>query len=226
MSDRTVVISDLHLGREIPATLVAENLRPIWREADHLVINGDVAEVHHPRHRGRAARQMVRLAELCEADGTSLTLLSGNHDPYLSDVRHLMLAGRNVLVTHGDALHPAIAPWSPAAGRMESAYAKALATLAPTDAATLSARLAAAQHACHEEWNAMAEQAGRSSVVRMLLRPHAVAKVLHYWHIFPGLAEQFVRHHAPDATFVLLGHTHHAGIWPLHGRVIINTGAF
>ncbi|MHC4948927.1 MAG: hypothetical protein ACYTG1_11800, partial [Planctomycetota bacterium] len=28
------------------------------------------------------------------------------------------------------------------------------------------------------------------------------------------------------ATFVLLGHTHHAGIWPLRGRVIINTGSF
>ena len=91
-------------------------LRPLWAGASNLIINGDVAEVHHPEHWADAATQLLQLLDLCEKDGVALTLLSGNHDPFIGEVRHLHLANHQVFVTHGDALHPAIAPWSPALG--------------------------------------------------------------------------------------------------------------
>jgi predicted phosphodiesterase len=173
-----------------------------------------------------AARQILRLFDLCEADGVNLTLLSGNHDPYLTDLRHLHLAAGLVFVTHGDVLHPAVAPWSPRAGRMRARGEAALAALPREQRQTLEARLAASQHASHADWDNLRDEAGKSSVHAMLMRPWTVAQVLWYWRRFPRLAAQFVQEHAPQARFALLGHTHRPGIWTIRGRTIINTGSF
>jgi predicted phosphodiesterase len=201
-------------------------LQPLWQGATHLILNGDVAEIHHPRHRARAARQTLELFDLCDRDGVELILLSGNHDPYLSDQRHLYLADGNVFVTHGDAMHPAIAPWSPAAARMRRAYDRGMAALEHEDRDRLEARLDVAQHASHIEWAQLDEEASHTSVRSMLIRPWALVQVLHYWSILPRLAAQFAHDHAPRASFVVIGHSHRAGVWTHAGRVIINTGSF
>jgi UDP-2,3-diacylglucosamine pyrophosphatase LpxH len=224
--ERIIILSDLHLGRAHNAAVSAEALRPLWRGASHLVINGDTAEVHHPRNWARAARQTIQLFDLCEADGVQLTLLSGNHDPFVSDIRHLHLAGGEVFVTHGDVLHPAIAPWSPAAARMREVHDAALDAIEPESHSLLEARLKAAQHASHAEWTDLEREAGRSSVLNMLMRPWKLIKVLHYWRVMPRLAAEFLREHAPDARYMLIGHTHRPGIWTIGERTIINTGCF
>ncbi len=226
MSDRTVILSDTHLGRPRGAVPSADALRPLWQGATDLIINGDIAEVHHPRYRGNAARHVLRLAELCETDGVRLVLLSGNHDPFLSDVRHLLLAGGDVFVTHGDVLHPAIAPWSPRAGRMRQAHNSYLEQVAPEDRGHLESMLAVSQHASHAEWEALAQQARKSKRRSMLLRPWKVAQVLWYWHRFPRLAARFLETHAPESRFGIFGHTHHPQISTINGRTIINTGCY
>ena len=43
MSDKFVIISDLHLGRD-PRRVTADMLRPVWKGADHLIVNGDAAD--------------------------------------------------------------------------------------------------------------------------------------------------------------------------------------
>jgi len=226
MNGRIVIISDTHLGRPRCAAVGAAALRPLWARADHLVINGDVAEVHHPRHWSLAARQTLELFDLCEADGTQLTLLSGNHDPYISDTRHLHILDEQVFITHGDVLHPAIAPWSPAAGRIRAAYDRAISHLRPEERGGLEHRLGAAQHASHSEWVDLRRQAADSRITAMLMRPWAVAKVLWYWRIVPRLAAAFARDHVPAARFFIFGHTHRPGIWTVDGLTVINTGSF
>lgn len=226
MNERIVILSDTHLGRARGAVPAAEALRPLWQDATDLIINGDVAEVHHPRYRGRAAREVLRLAELCEADDVRLVLLSGNHDPFLSDVRHLILAGGDVFVTHGDVLHPAIAPWSPRAGRMRKAHSEYLEQVPPEDRGHLESMLEVSQHASHAEWEALAEEAARAKRRSMLLRPWKVAQVLWYWHVFPRLAARFLETHAPEARFGIFGHTHHPQVVTLGSRTIINTGYY
>ena len=226
MAGRIVILSDTHLGRPSCAALSAEALRPLWRGASHLIVNGDLAEVHHPQHWAQAAQQTMHLLDLCEQDAVALTLLSGNHDPFISEVRHLHLADGQVFVTHGDALHPAVAPWSPAAGRMRKAHEEALAAIEPESRNHLESRLKASQHASHAEWTQMEEEASHSTVRGMLLRPWAIAQVLHYWTVFPKLVSSFIEEHAPQARFAILGHTHRPGIWTINNRVIINTGAF
>lgn len=226
MPARTLILSDLHLGRPRLAARSAEALRPLWQGCSRLIINGDVAEVHHPTHWAGAARQVLHLHDLCEDDDVELTLLSGNHDPYLTDVRHLELANRSVFVTHGDVLHPAIAPWSPRAGIMRDAHERAIEAIPPEERGHLDTRLKVSQFASHVEWSDMAHEASKSSVPQMLLRPWSVPQVLWYWWRFPKLAAKFLQDHAPHARIGVFGHTHRAGIWSIDHRVIINTGSF
>ncbi|MCA9286043.1 MAG: hypothetical protein KDA22_12540 [Phycisphaerales bacterium] len=151
MPEHVSIFSDTHLGRSRWGLPSADMLRPLWQGSTHVVVNGDVAELHHPRYRRSAEREVLRLQELCEADGVSLTLLSGNHDPYVSEIRHLSLANGRVFVTHGDAIHPAIAPWSPTAAVMREARRSALAALEPETHGHLESVLRATQHGAAAE---------------------------------------------------------------------------
>jgi predicted phosphodiesterase len=226
MPGRTLIISDTHLGRPHGAARSAEALRPLWQGCTHLIVNGDVAEIHHPRHWTEAAQHTLRLHDLCEQDGVALTLLSGNHDPYITDLRHLHLAGGTVFVTHGDVLHPAVAPWSPRAGRMREAHEEALAAHAPEDRHRLEARLNATKHAAHVEWTELVHEAAKSSFINMMLRPWTFFEAIRYWRALPGIAASFLIEHAPAAKFIVLGHSHRAGIWTVRERIVINTGSF
>ncbi len=225
MSGRLVILSDTHLGLPKRSVASPEMLRPIWQGATRLILNGDTADVHHPRHRSTAARQMLRLLDLCEADGVAVTVLSGNHDPYLSDVRHLSLAGGSVFVTHGDALHPSIAPWCAGAGRIRRAHDRAWAALDPEARGDLVHRLRVSQHAALAEWTER-ESTARTSLRRILLQPWMVARVLWYWRVAPDLAARFAADHAPHARYFVFGHSHHPGIWKRGALTVINTGCF
>lgn len=229
MAGRTLILSDLHLGRPGAPADPVDALAALWDDVDHVVFNGDIAEIHHPRFWTDAARQLLQLIDRCDADGVDSSILSGNHDPNLSDRRHLFLAGGRVLVTHGDAMHPAIAPWSPAAGRMREAHRDAEAAIPPEVRGQLESRLRMSQQAAYAEWAdeaAIGREAARSSVLAMLLRPWSFLQVLAYWHVFPKLAAEFLAEHAPGGRFIVTGHTHRPGWWRIGSRVVINTGSF
>lgn len=226
MAGRITIISDTHLGRPRQAALSADALRPIWAESSRLIINGDIAELHHPDLEDEAEAQVIRLFELTMLDGVVLTLISGNHDPYISDLRHVHIAEGAVFVTHGDVLHPAIAPWSPAAPRVLDAHERALARIAPEDRDHLQARLSVSRYASTAERHALEKAASHTRFFDLLLHPRAVVKVLHYWYTIPRLAAHFTRNHAPEARFMVFGHTHHPGIWTIEDLTIINTGSF
>lgn len=228
MPKRVLIISDTHLAGSHSRARHPECLRPLWRSADCLIINGDAAEVHHPFRRAEAARQILFLQSLCERDGVELTLLSGNHDAFISDNRYLSLADGQIFITHGDVFHPAIAPWSRSAQQLEREMAEALASLPPDDRDQLHARLAAAQHAAHTEWLGPRPDEGRfwSLCLDLLSPPTRLFKLLHYWKNIPRLANRFVQEHAPQSRFVVFGHTHRQGVWRFGERTVINTGGF
>ncbi len=226
MAGRILIISDTHLGRARHAARSAQDLAPLWRGMSHLILNGDIAEVHHPRHRAAAAREMVHLLDACERDDVHVTLLSGNHDPFISDHRHLELCNGEVFITHGDVVHPAVAPWSISAGRMKRVHAEAIRRLRHESSSHIEARLTASQLASHAEWDALEQQARLSALRGMLLRPWSIVEVVRYWRRFPRLVDAFASEYAPTARFIITGHTHRAGIWKRNERTILNTGCF
>jgi len=226
MPHRTLIISDTHLGR--PGTVTAQALRPMWQGVDELVINGDSAEVQIPWLRGASVRELDRLEDLTRRDGVQLTLISGNHDAYLTDRRCLQLYEGRILVMHGDALHPAVAPWTPSAKSMRRLTERAIQALKPEDQNCLKHRLAIAQHVGHSEFleEYVLSSRGEGGIWKALRRPWEVPLVLRYWKQEPDLADAFIQRYAPKTRFIILGHSHHAGVWQRGQRSIINTGAF
>ncbi len=229
---RTLVLSDTHLGDQSAAggAVGVDALRPLWRGFDRLVINGDVAELHDPAHRAAAARAVLELQRQCEADGVELVLLSGNHDPMLTDHRYLELGEGEIFITHGDVLHPAIAPWAADAKRLLKLNREAMASFGTAGdrgaTAGLHDRLAAAQHASRLTWDELASQAPPSVWERWASTLRTVPLALWHWAFMWRDAERFAAEHAPQCRFFLFGHYHRSGVWAQDGRVIINTGHF
>ncbi len=226
MPEKYAILSDLHMGRE-PWRARAEMMRPLWQGVDHLIINGDVAELYDPRYIDLAEQETLRLQELCEADGVTLTLLAGNHDPDVTDQHFLFMADQKILITHGDSVHPAIAPWCATAPLMQAAFDKAMASFPVETKDLLSSRLAATKTAARTKWEHVREgNFHMMGLKRMIRRPISFFEVLRYWHRFPDDAAGFMEKYAPQSTVLITGHTHHKGIWTRRGKTIINTGGF
>jgi len=215
MSRRTVILSDTHLAGNGQGAGSADAMRQLWQGADELIINGDLAELSDPRCRADAARDVLRLMDLCENDGVRLTLLSGNHDPLLTDRRFLRLCNGEVFVTHGDMLHPAISPWTTYAKQLRELHEGALRQLELIDRAQLDNQAMAAAHASNLKWDQLAEHAppARGLLYRKAEFAFKVARVLWFWHRLPKLASGFAHRYAPDARFFIVGHIHRAGVW-------------
>jgi predicted phosphodiesterase len=226
---RTVILSDLHMGRPHHGVADPEMLRPLWRGANELILNGDSAEVHDRLYRARAARMMLRLQDLCEADRVHLAVLSGNHDPLITDRRYLRLHGGEVFVCHGDMLHPAISPWTAHADRLTALHDEARASLDPDTADSLDGRLGISQHTSSRHWDDLADlpHGPPPSAVRETLgKGVKLAKVAWYWQTLPQRAIRFARRYVPESRFFIFGHIHRAGIWQDADRRLINTGAY
>jgi predicted phosphodiesterase len=226
---RILILSDTHLGRPRGGVRSAAALRPLWQGSDRLIINGDTAEVHDHGCRAVAAREVLALREMCEADGVELTLLSGNHDPLLTDLRHIQLFGEEVFVTHGDVLHPAISPWTPHARRLSELHAQArCAALDHGGGDAETTVYDAAQYAAHFQWDEFVTkpQHHHGWVGRKVEAMVKMARVMWYWHTLPRRAAAFARWYAPHCRYFIFGHIHRAGVWRDGERVLINTGAY
>jgi len=225
---KTLIISDTHLGRQGKSQVTAQSLRPLWQGFDRVVFNGDIAEVQMPHLRANAAREVQHIIEYTEADGVELVVISGNHDAFISDIRHLKLLGGQVLITHGDVLHPAIAPWTHTAARMKATTDAAMAASMPEEEACIDYRLTLAQHVAHTEFlhSHNVDREDESGLKDLLLRPWRFGIILKYWWQVPRLAADFAKQCSPEAKIVVFGHSHRQGVWKRQGRTVINTGSF
>ncbi|QDU32971.1 phosphodiesterase [Poriferisphaera corsica] len=233
MSDerRILILSDTHMGHPKAAVWGPKALRNLWQRAraTDLIINGDIAELHHPKFRASAAKQVVDLQNLCQDDGVKITLLSGNHDPHLTDQRHLSLNQGEVFMTHGDIIHPAISPWNNYAKHLQEIRDHAYQSLSDQHENAFQAQSKSAQHASHLKWNEIAsdgETIQFSRIGKFEKRFSEAFKVMWYWHRIPRMAADFAAKYVPESRFFIFGHIHRAGIWESHGRIIINTGSF
>ena len=226
----TLVISDLHLGQP-GRSPEPERFAPLVEGFGRVVINGDAAEVQVPDLRADAARRLQRLTGVIEAAGAELVLLAGNHDAFLTERRRLALLGGRVLVTHGDVLHPAIAPWAGGAGDMARDTRARLAEWEKEHktAPDADARLEIARHVSHREFLRLRHGEVVSPLRRLAwwsLHPGRFLSVLDYWRTVPLRAAAFARLAQPEAEVVVIGHSHRAGVWRERGCHVLNTGAF
>lgn len=218
------ILSDLHLG--LAAAPDARAILPAIEGASELILNGDAAETASSTLRTAAEAALAELIDRSTRAGIACVRIEGNHDPGTGELMALR-AGGAVLVTHGHAFHPSIAPWSPAADAVSARFAAAHAEGAALDEPlrTLhAARAAAFAEREHEHARSPA-----AVLAGMLRRPWAFPLVVGYWRIFPELSARFAELASATGApvrAIVSGHSHRAGAWFVRGTLVLNTGSF
>lgn len=228
----TRIFSDLHYGEHSSRLRHLERLRPLLADAGQIVFNGDTLDTRLGLDGRRSFDRRAEIEGFIREIDAPTILVTGNHDADISGHHHLELAQGEVYVTHGDILFDDIVPWSRDAAE------------AGRQVAAERARTPAASRGILEELLEIHRRVARAipqrhqserNRVRFLARyladtiwpPHRALLVLAAWRALPGRAAAFARLHRPAARFVVTGHTHRRGIWPMaDGRVVINTGSF
>lgn len=231
----TRILSDLHYGH--PATFVRDlrQLAPLLEGARRVVFNGDSVEMRFVRERERGAAHFAQLAAFCGEAGVEALFLTGNHDPALTALHHLDLAGGAVFVTHGDVFFHGLSPWSWEWRALREAHTRFLREAgreqAP-EAVALEPQLAAARLAARaiETLGPRPHHAGRlrslPDLAREVWPPWRPLRMIDCWLKAPARAAAFAARHRPGAKVFLVGHTHRAGIWKRGGCTVVNTGSF
>jgi UDP-2,3-diacylglucosamine pyrophosphatase LpxH len=226
-----VILSDLHIGHPASRITDPEALAPLIRGAATVVFNGDSVEMLWVGNRDHAQEQVERLARTCSDAGARPVFLNGNHDPIISSASYLDLCDGAVLVTHGDILFHSVAPWSREAPALGTAHSRLLEELDEQAKADLAERLLIAKRAqltleMHEPHHGRGLYVRLLTIAREVWPPWRALKIMHCWTQTPGFAARLAQEHRPQARYVIIGHTHRAGVWQRDGRVVINTGSF
>lgn len=225
-----LVLSDLHLGH--PATFLQDPrmAAPLFEGVRTVIFNGDTFESLNLKRSHEARDKLMALFDIVRAAGAKPFLISGNHDPDASNIHFLDLLGGKIFITHGDILHPGIAPWSRDAPVILAERRRLLARQPPPaeldELLWLTKRSAAVacrfdHEVVHENWLARVEY-----VARFAFEPWRILMALYYWanvaHYSRAIHDRF----RPAAKVMLIGHTHRAGVWRNRDFTLINTGSY
>jgi predicted phosphodiesterase len=230
-TDPTLIVSDLHLGHHASLIKDPEQLAPIFREAQTVVLNGDTAELRHQIDRPVGRGLAAHVARVCHSSGAKAIFINGNHDPVISHIDHLDLAEGQILVTHGDMLFLGVAPWSRQAYAYRKVHLRALEHLGPDALLNFEKRLLATKRTSLklqllEEPTTRGRLPGLGLVVKQLWPPFRPFLILRAWWKTPELGAKLLQAFRPEARYLVIGHTHYPGCWSFGERVIINTGSF
>ena len=194
--------------------------------ASTLVINGDAAELHLDEHAAAAHREMDLLRDRCTTSNTRLVLLAGNHDPLIVPRRHLSLAQGAVLLTHGDAVHQALAPWSDTASVTARRYREVMDSHPESDRETLEVLFEACREAAIADTEVDSDLAAPTTPLTALGKPWKLISILGFWLSHGRRLHRFATRFQPSARIVIAGHSHRGGVVKVGGRTIVNTGCF
>ncbi len=222
LNHKTLILSDLHLSKRLSNIESVIQLRPLWHGFDELVLNGDTEESYSKKYSEKSQRATRTLIKTAENDNVKVHLLNGNHDPMISDQHALAFHEKKVLVMHGHAVFPEIAPWTWYASNIRKHRNELLQESEDTFESQLEATRVASDRSAKNR-----AIKNRPNLISMPLRTAwCVFKILQTWKRCPAITEQWLSTYAPKTKIAVIGHTHHAGIWELRGRIIINTGCF
>ncbi len=223
----TRILSDVHYGDRASVVTDLRQLDPVLAGANAVVFNGDTIDSRPHPQTGLVARLKSDVAAWLH--GRNATLLTGNHDPEISDIHHLELADGAVLVTHGDIAFDDIVPWSIDAalvGRLVAQERAAYANLTFGDL-LVAHRRAGWRIPRRLQQDVPPLQAFVNFMTDTVWPPLRIPRILLAWAQLPDRLAAFAAAHRPQARCLIAGHTHHPGVWRRpDGRVVINTGSY
>jgi predicted phosphodiesterase len=226
------IVSDIHYADRVTRVRSLEQLRPLLDGVSSFVLNGDTVDTRPDANPGRTAQNRRQVLDFFGSAGTEVRFMTGNHDPDLSSLHELQLAGGRVLVTHGDILFDNIVPWSRDANMMHQKILAAFAAEPPGAPRDLESRMrifravAASIPQRHQSEPNLLRYAVRFAC-DTVWPPNKAFTILRAWREAPGRAADLARTHRPKAGFVVMGHTHRPGVWKTpSGVTVVNTGSF
>ena len=219
---RTLILSDIHFCKRGSTIHSFEQLRPLWQGFDAVVLNGDTLELHCDKYAVKSKIANDKLHKMAKEDGVHLSMVCGNHDPTVSSLEHKWYWDKKVLVFHGHAPIFGGAPWSWRYKHFAKSYEEQLQQYGDG----FNEQLAAVRIASIQSASGAFNYHKPSPFQMLLLIVPAIYKILKCWMQYPSLVIKWSNKFAPSATFIVTGHTHHAGIWERDGKVVINTGCF
>lgn len=225
------IFSDIHFGDRASWVQRLAQVRPLLDGVDRLVLNGDTMDTRRGPAPAYTAECRAQMLDFFHRHSASTTYLTGNHDADLSSQHHLDLAGGSVFVVHGDVFFDEIVPWGRDAALISRLIADELRQLPPALAHDMEQRLLAFRRvAASIPQRHQSERNVLKYAVRFfsdVFYPPRLLNVLRAWRQLPIRANEFVQRHRPQAKFILTGHTHRPGVWPMPSGVsVINTGSF
>ncbi len=233
MSTRfTRIFSDLHFGDRSSALRELATLQPLLDGPERVIFNGDTLDTRPSATPERVAELRATVLDFVQRHAPPATLITGNHDPDISDVHALELADGDVFISHGDVIFDDLVPWSRDAAQLRRLFVEALASAPESERHTFETRLHAMRRAAiqvpqrhHSERHPLKYALGLLHEVGW--PPTRVLRVLKAWRDTPRLAAALLAQHRPDARVFVMGHTHRAGMKEIApGKWLINTGAF
>jgi UDP-2,3-diacylglucosamine pyrophosphatase LpxH len=221
------ILSDLHLYEPQSRVLGPHALEPLFEGVSALVLNGDSCDTQH----GRGPAAVQDMLNAFRQALPRLVVITGNHDPDISDVHEMSLADGEVWITHGDVVFDDLVPWSRGRHRYALEVANSRRGRSESDE-TIHGRLQLFREVCFRvarEPHPVARGLGGTmrGACRMLAEPSFVWRVLRAWQAMPRLAGALADLHRPSARYIVTGHVHRCGCWSLPGgQTVVNTGAF
>ncbi len=223
---RVLVLSDLHFGLPARRTPTPRMLRPLWQQVDHLLLNGDTCEFHEDHMREQAIDSLRTMMAMCHEDGVNLSIIAGNHDPFISPLQRCTLVDDRVLVTHGHEIHRIRARQPVDGQRCERGTMDSLAGRHRFDDDALEDAIERSLRFTPPTHELQAPQTLLDSIPWSASKPFLVLKILRYWRDFPAFARRYRSMVAPNAKIVLVGHSHRDGVWTNEDCTVLNTGSW
>ncbi|MGH8017116.1 MAG: metallophosphoesterase, partial [Opitutaceae bacterium] len=212
------IVSDLHFAEHGSRLRHLRSLEPLFEGAQKIVFNGDTLETRFVDIEPALIERRREFLEFASKRKDRLIVVTGNHDPDLSEVHHLDLEDGELLVTHGDTLFPDLAPWGWEAKYFRRELQRLLALESEEDRETFEARLRVSKLAVMSMRDLSPRYRGPSSHpwerrFRFLLAIRRVDRIIGSWRETPSVTVALAEKYRPRARVVIAGHVHRPGVW-------------
>ncbi len=226
------ILSDIHYGDRASAVLSLDSLMPLFEGVGELWLNGDTLDTRPGDRPEQVLERRSHVLDFFAHKVPSVSYITGNHDPDISDRHVAEFCGGRVFMTHGDILFKDIVPWSQDAALAGSRIVREMDSIPEDRRNHLETRLAAYRRVAatlplrHQAANRSWKHA-LGYMADTVWPPSRVLRILRAWRDTPEYAATLLGRHRPEARFFVMGHTHRAGVWRTRsGIMVLNTGSF
>ncbi len=228
------IVSDLHVGHKASVIDRLDALAPLAEGVDWLILNGDTLELKYgdlDAERYNAPCEKARFEAETKKWGCKVTVITGNHDPEISDTHSLNILDGKVFITHGDGLFTNVAPWS---SNVEN-LSKHAAIIDPQATGTTEQELhdylqrhkqvSIRAHKDDKKYNPTLW--GKMKIfLHQAWPPTTPFRILKSWSEVPARALSLTSRFGLKPKFIVVGHTHNPGIWKRGEQTVINLGSY